>query len=107
MYQIDSLWHQQWSSRTNNGAACRRVAEWRVSIFDKGLKVNSGRSKLLVGSSGGKMIVNSGKWLCTWSCCLLPKPGGKGSHSNFQLFGELPVPLHATGVIETLNLCSF
>ena len=93
---------------TNNGAACRRVAEWRVSIFDKGLKVNSGRSKLMVGSSGGKMIVNSGKWPCTWSCCLLPRPmGGKGSHSNFQLFGELPVPPHTTGVLETLNFCSF
>ena len=66
--------------------------------------MNSGRSKLMVGSSGGKMIVNSGKWPCTWSCCLLPRPmGGKGSHSNFQLFGEL----HATGVLETLNFCSF
>ena len=58
--------------------------------------MNSGRSKLMVGSSGGKMIVNS--------CCLLPRPmGGKGSHSNFQLFGEL----HATGVLETLNFCYF
>ena len=58
--------------------------EWRVSIFDKGLKVNSRRSKLMVGSSGGKMIVNSGKWPCTWSCCLLPRlMGGMGSHSNF------------------------
>ena len=37
----------------------RRVAEWRVSILDKGLRVNSGRSKVMVGSSGGKMIVNS------------------------------------------------
>ena len=71
----------------------RRVAEWRVSILDKGLKLNSGRSKVMVGSSGGKMIVNSGKWPCAWSCCLLPRPmGGKGSHSNVQLFGELPVP---------------
>ena len=61
MYQIYSLWHQQWSSYTNNKAACRRVAEWRVSILDKGLKVNSGRSKVMIGSSGGKMIVNSGK----------------------------------------------
>ena len=26
--------------------------------------MNSGRSKLMVGSSGGKMIVNSGKWPC-------------------------------------------
>ena len=40
----------------------RRVAEWRVSILDKGLRVNSGRSKVMVDSSGGKMIVNSGKW---------------------------------------------
>ena len=39
---------------------CRRVAEWRVNIFDKGLKVNSGRSRVMVVSSGGKMIVNSG-----------------------------------------------
>ena len=53
--------------------------------------MNSGRSKVMVGSSGGKMIINSGKWPCTWSCCLLPRPmGGKGSHSNFQLLGELP-----------------
>ena len=69
--------------------------------------MNSGRSKVMVGSSGGKMIVNSGKWPCTWSCCLLPRPmGRKGSHSNFPLFGELPVPPHATGVIETLIFCS-
>ena len=27
--------------------------------------MNSGRSKLMVGSSGGKMIVNSVKWPCT------------------------------------------
>ena len=38
----------------------RRVAGWRVSIINKGLKVNSGRSKVMVGSSGEKMIVNSG-----------------------------------------------
>ena len=31
----------------------------------KGLKVNAGKSKVMVGSSGGKMIVNSGKW-CLW-----------------------------------------
>ena len=40
----------------------RRVVEWRASIIDKGLKVNAGKSKVMVGSSGGKMIVNSGKW---------------------------------------------
>ena len=41
-----------------------RVAEWRASLIDKGLKVNAGKSKVMVGSSGGKMIVNSGKWRC-------------------------------------------
>ena len=34
----------------------RRVAEWRASLLDKGLKVNAGKSKVMVGSSGGKMI---------------------------------------------------
>ena len=42
----------------------RRVAEWRASLIDKGLKVNVGKSKVMVGSSGGEMIVNSGKWPC-------------------------------------------
>ena len=32
----------------------RRVAEWRVSLLDKGLKVNAGNTKVMVGSSGGK-----------------------------------------------------
>ena len=40
----------------------RRVTEWRASILDKGLYVNAGNTKLLVDISGGKMIVNSGKW---------------------------------------------
>ena len=40
----------------------RHVTEWRASILDKGLKVNAGNTKLMVGISGGKMIVNSGKW---------------------------------------------
>ena len=39
----------------------RRLTEWRASLLDKGLKVNAGKSKVMVGSSGGK-IVNSGKW---------------------------------------------
>ena len=39
----------------------RRVAEWRASLIDKGLKVNAGKSKVMVGSSGGEMIINSGK----------------------------------------------
>ena len=36
------------------------VAEWKDSLLDKGLKVNAGKSKVMVGSSGGKLIVNSG-----------------------------------------------
>ena len=40
----------------------RHVTEWRASILDTGLKVNAGYTKLMVGISGGKMIVNSGKW---------------------------------------------
>ena len=43
----------------------RRVADWRASLLGKGLKMNAGKSKVMVGSSGGKMIVNSGKW-CLW-----------------------------------------
>ena len=42
----------------------RRVAEWKASLLDKGLKVYAGKSKVMVGSSGWKMIVNSGKWPC-------------------------------------------
>ena len=42
----------------------RRVAEWRDSLLDKGLKVNAGKSQVMVGTSGGKMIVKSGKWPC-------------------------------------------
>ena len=49
----------------------RRVADLRASLLGKGLKVNSGKSKVMVGSSGGKMIVNSGKWPC-----------GKGVQAN-------------------------
>ena len=40
----------------------RHVTDWRACILDKGLKVNAGNTKLMVGISGGKMIVNSGKW---------------------------------------------
>ena len=45
----------------------RRVADWRASLLDKGLKVNAGKSKVIVGSSRGKMIVNSVKW--SWGVC--------------------------------------
>ena len=37
----------------------RRVTEWRVSLPDKGLNVNAGKSKVMVGGSSGKIIVNS------------------------------------------------
>ena len=40
----------------------RHVTEWRASILYNGLKVNAGNTKLMVGISGGKMSVNSGKW---------------------------------------------
>ena len=36
--------------------------------------MNSGKSKVMVGSSGGKVIVNSGKWSC--GVC------GKGVQTN-------------------------
>ena len=49
----------------------RRVADWRASLLGKGLKVNAGKFKVIVGNNGSKMIVNSGKWLC-----------GKGVQSN-------------------------
>ena len=52
----------------------RRVADWRASLHGKELKVNAGKSKVMVGSSGGKMIVNSGKWPC--GVC------GKGVQAN-------------------------
>ena len=52
----------------------RRVADWRASLLGKGLKVNAGKSKVMVGSRGGKMIVNSGKWPC--GVC------GKGVQAN-------------------------
>ena len=50
------------------------VAEWRARLLDKGLNVNAGKSKVMVGSSSGKMIVNSGKWTC--GVC------GKGGQAN-------------------------
>ena len=49
----------------------------------------------MVGSSDGKMIVNSGKRPCGVVVCLTRHMEGKGGHSNFQLFGELPFPQHA------------
>ena len=55
------------------GQLGRRVAEWRIIPLDKGLNqnVNAGKSKVMVGRSGGKVIVNSGKSPCG--------VGGKGN----------------------------
>ena len=54
----------------------RRVGEWRASLLDNGLKVNAGKSKVMVGSSGKLCSVHSMykvnsqavQW-CTW--CLV------------------------------------
>ena len=35
-----------------------------ASLLDTGLKVNARKSKVMVGSSGGNIIVNSGMWPC-------------------------------------------
>ena len=40
------------------------MAERRVGLLDKRLKVNARKSNVTDCSSGGKMIVNSGKWPC-------------------------------------------
>ena len=53
----------------------RRVADCRASLLGKGLKVNAGKSKVMVGSSSGKMIVNSGN-TCYCGVC------GKGVQAN-------------------------
>ena len=42
----------------------RRVAEWRAILLDNRPKVYAGKSKVMVCSSGRKMIVNSGKCPC-------------------------------------------
>ena len=52
----------------------RRVAEWRASLLDKGFKLNTGKSKVMVCSSVGKIIITYGKWPC--GVC------GKGVHAN-------------------------
>ena len=39
----------------------RHVAEWRAIILDKVLKENAGKSKVMIGSSGRKMIEKSSK----------------------------------------------
>ena len=44
----------------------RRVAEWRVILIGKGVNVNVSKSKVIVGSNGGKMIVHSGDLWSLW-----------------------------------------
>ena len=39
----------------------KRVTEYRVSLLHKGQKVNAEKSKVMVGSSDGNIIINSGK----------------------------------------------
>ena len=58
-----------------------RVADWRVSLLNKGLNVNSGRFKVMEGNGGGSL--------------------------QFLVLGELPFPQHAAGVVGTLNCCAF
>ena len=53
----------------------RRVADWRAGMLGNGLKVNARKSEMMIGSGGGKIIANSGKWPC--GVC------GKGVQSNF------------------------
>ena len=43
----------------------RRVAEWSASLLDKGMNVNPGKYKVMVGSSGGKVIVHFSDLKCT------------------------------------------
>ena len=43
---------------TNNGVICYT---WRVIRLDKGLKVNAGKSKVMVGSGGKEVQANSVK----------------------------------------------
>ena len=60
----------------------------------------------MVCSSGGKMIVNSGKW--PRGVGRIPRPmEGKGSDSTFLFFEELPVPPHGAGVVGSLKCCAF
>ena len=63
----------------------------------------------MVGSSDGKMSVNSGKRPCGVVVCLIRPMEGKGGggHSNSQFFGELPFPQHAAELVGTLNCCVF
>ena len=42
----------------------RWVADWRAGLLGKGFRVNAGKYEVMVGSSGGRMIVNYGEWPC-------------------------------------------
>ena len=62
----------------------RCVVEWRAILLDKGMKLHAGKSKVMVGRNGGKMIVNSGKWPCL---CLWERNAGKlcSMHSIYKV----------------------
>ena len=64
-----------------------RVADWIVCLLNKGLNVNSGRSKVIVGSSDGKLIVNSGKRFC--GVVFLTRPMGRKGGGLTQIFSSL------------------
>ena len=73
----------------------RHLTGWRASLLDKGLKVNAGKSNVMVGSSGGKMIVYSGKW------CLWERSAGKlcSVHSMYFFNDSQAVQWCAWGVV--------
>ena len=57
----------------------RHVTDWRASILDKGLKVNAGNTKLMVGISGGKMIVK------LWKVALIAQYVKKLIHKRLRV----------------------
>ena len=58
------------------------MADRRASLLGKGLKVNAGKSKVMVGSSGGKTIVNSEKWPCEYRQILFSAQYVKNEFTN-------------------------
>ena len=62
----------------------RRVAEWRASLLDKGLKAR--KLKIMIDNSGGKMIVNYGKAVHANSViCTVCKKWCRGVRGNLSL----------------------
>ena len=75
----------------------RCVAEWRASLIDKELNVNAGKSKVMVGGSGRKMIINSGKWPC--GVC------GKGVQANFVQYTVCKNGFTSSAVVYMVTCC--